>query len=117
MRRRHVHGLSDLFIDDDINLDALLSLALQESVQSILLIVFARAPQIKFGRKPPIQYEDGLTGPVNHLRQSPQVVVPVNMPFDKVLRSLHGETAESMAFVNLRSNLIVLLLFRVIVTI
>ena len=50
----HGHGLGDLLVDDDIDLDALLGLALQDAVEAPLLVVCRWATEVQLRCKPPV---------------------------------------------------------------
>ena len=49
MARTHGHSLRHLLVNDYINPDALFRFALQDSIQSPLLVVRRRATKINFG--------------------------------------------------------------------
>jgi hypothetical protein len=100
VRGRHGHGLRHLFVHNHVDLDALLGLALEESVEppfgersgraakvlhnetdrSTPVVVEKGARTYQLGREPPIQDEDALLGVIYELRDRPHVVVPVDMP-------------------------------------
>lgn len=42
-----------LFVDNDVDLDTSLGSGLEHAVNTVLLVLGRRSPQIKFGRKPP----------------------------------------------------------------
>lgn len=105
--RRHAHRLRDLLVDYNVNLDALLCLALQDSVKAPLGVIGRRAAKEELWRKPPVlsctyktdmsttksditthQDEDTFLGTVKHLGQRPEVVASVNVPMVRVRTSL-----------------------------
>lgn len=50
----HRHGLRDLLVDNDIDLDTLFGLAFQDTVQAPLFVVSRRTTEVQLRREPPI---------------------------------------------------------------
>jgi hypothetical protein len=54
VRGAHGHGLRNLLVDDDIDFDALLGLAFQDSVETPLGVRSRRAAKIQLRSEPPV---------------------------------------------------------------
>ena len=54
MAGRHIHTLCDLLIDQHVNPDSLLGLALQNSVDPPFGVASRGTPEVEFRREPPV---------------------------------------------------------------
>lgn len=75
----------DLAVDADIDLDAGLGLALEDVIQTPLLILVWRPAEEELGAEPPVGEIDGLLGALERLRHGPEVIAAVDVPFDQVV--------------------------------
>lgn len=74
MFRAHRHSFSNLFVNDDINSDALLGLSLQDSVKAPFRVERRRTSEIEFRGEPPVKDEDVVFGVLKNLGECPEVV-------------------------------------------
>jgi hypothetical protein len=115
MLRTHGHRLCHLFVNDDINPDALFSLALQQPVEAPFFILSWGSAKVQLWSEPPIQDEDRVLGAVQYLRHSPHIILAINMPLDRVLLPLTRKALKSMTGIDFCPNFVVEFLFRGIV--
>lgn len=82
-------------LDDDVDLDALLGLALEQIVQSVPLV--SRPPEVDLGRDPPVVNVDLLLGHVDRAREVPEVVSAVDEPLGGAVDAEGRERVESVS--------------------
>lgn len=58
----HVHSLSNLLVNANVHLDALLGFALEQAVQTELREIRGRSAEVQLRTEPPIKDEDALSG-------------------------------------------------------
>lgn len=78
--RAHGHRLGNFLVDDNVNLDTLFGLALEDTVETIFLMLGGWAPHKQLRGEPPVQDEYGLLCILQHLRERPHVVVAIDVP-------------------------------------
>jgi hypothetical protein len=84
-------------VNDDIDLDPLLRLPLQQPIQPILGMLSRRPPQVKLGRKPPVEDHDRCVGLFEHDGNGPEEVVAVDVGTNDGVARLGREGVEPMA--------------------
>ena len=110
-------GLLDLFVDDDVDLDACFCSSLQHLIQSPFLIEEGRSAQEEFGAQPPILNVDGLFGLLERDRDSVEVVAPIDVPLDLVAFSLRSKGFEAVGLGHLGPFVVGRLFMLLIVTV
>ena len=90
-------GLRDFFVHDDVDLHSSFCPPLEHLVQSPLLVIVRRSSQEQLRTQPPVGNIDGFFGLLERDRDRPEIVSPVDIPFNLIAVSFRGEGLEAMA--------------------
>lgn len=90
-------GLSDLLVDDDIDLHPSLGPPLQDLIEPPFLVEVGWPAEEELGTQPPVLDVDGLLCLFEGDGDGVEVVLAVDIPLDLVAVSLGGEGVEAVA--------------------
>ncbi len=92
------NGRGDLFVDNDVDLDPRLGPPLKDLIQSPFLIEIWGSSQEEFWTQPPVFDVDDLFCLLQGDTDGPEVVAPVDVPFDLVAFSFRCKGLEAVGF-------------------
>lgn len=95
--------MRDLFVNANVDLDALLGLLLKKLVQTVLLRVPWGTAQEELGREPPIRDVDGLCRLLERYGYGPEIVATIDIPLDQISVSLRKVRSEAVLLGNVGS--------------